>query len=73
MCSYAHGGFLPVVRRIIPGEITPNYSDEEKLEVIKSSDTIAMLAASEMFQMTNRMDLVQEVLERMRRASLTPE
>jgi Family of unknown function (DUF5677) len=73
MCSYAHGGFLPVVRRIIPGEITPNYSDEEKLEVIKSSDSIAMLAASEMFQMADRMDLVQKVLERMRRASLTPE
>jgi hypothetical protein len=73
MCSYAHGGFLPVVRRIIPGEITTNYSDEEKLEVIKSSDTIALLAASEMFQMANRIDLVQEVLERMRRAHLTPE
>jgi hypothetical protein len=73
MCSYAHGGFLPVVRRLIPGEITTNYSDEEKLEVIKSSDTIALLAASEMFQMANRMDLIKEVLERMHRASLTPE
>jgi Family of unknown function (DUF5677) len=67
MCSYAHGGFLPVVRRLIPGEITSNYSDEEKLDVIKSSDTIAMLAASEMFQMANRMDLVPKVLERMRK------
>jgi Family of unknown function (DUF5677) len=73
MCSYAHGGFLPVVRRIIPGEITTNYSDEEKLEVIESSDTIALLAASEMFQMANRIDLVQEVLERMSRESITPE
>jgi hypothetical protein len=50
MCSYAHGGFLPVVRRIIPGEITTNYSDEEKLEVIKSSDTIALFARLRCFR-----------------------
>ena len=66
MCSYAHSGYLQVVRRIIPDEITPNYSDDEKLEVINSSDTIALLAASEMFSMANRMDLVKQVLERMR-------
>jgi Family of unknown function (DUF6988) len=73
MCSYAHGGYLQAVRRITPGEITPNYSEGEMLEVINSSDAIALLAASEMFSMAGRLDLVNEVLERMRDTSLTPE
>ena len=71
MCSYAHGGYLPVVRRIIPDHITPNYSDGEKLELINSSNAIALLASSEIFFMANRVDLVKESLKRMSAASLT--
>jgi hypothetical protein len=41
------------------------------LEVIKSSTTIALLAASEIFSMAKRKDLVEEVLERMRGAFLS--
>jgi hypothetical protein len=73
MCSYAHGGYLQAVRRIIPGQIKPNYSNDEILEVINSASAIALLAASEMFSMADRLDLVNEVLERMRDTSLTPE
>jgi hypothetical protein len=73
MCSYAHGGYLQAVRRITPGRITANYSEGEMLEVINSSSAIALLAASEIFSMAKRKDLVEGVLERMRGASLTPE
>ena len=71
MCSYAHGGFLQAVRRITPGQITSNYSEDEMLEVIKSSSAIALLAASEIFSMAERKDLVEAVLERMHDLSLT--
>ena len=66
MCSYAHGGYLQAVRRIIPNHITANYSDDEILEVIKSSSTIGLLAAAEVFSMAKRKDLVEAVLEQMR-------
>jgi uncharacterized protein DUF6988 len=72
MCSYAHGGYLQAVRRIISGHITPNYSDDEMLEVINSSSAIALLAASEIFSMAKRKELIEGVLERMRGLSLTP-
>lgn len=70
MCSYAHGGYLQAVRRITPGQIGPNYSEGEMLEVIRSADCFAMLAASEIFSMAKRDDLNMAVLERMRSASL---
>lgn len=70
MCSYAHGGYLQAVRRITPGQIRPNYSEGEMLEVINSSDAVAMLAAFEMFSMAKRNDLNIAVLQRMRAASL---
>ena len=73
MCSYAHGGYLQAVRRITPGQITANYSKDEMLEVINSSNAIALLAASEIFSMAKRKDLVVAVLERMRGASLARE
>lgn len=66
MCSYTHGGYLQAVRRIVPGQIAPNYSEGAILEVIRSSDTIALLAASEIFSMAKQTDLTLEVLERMR-------
>ncbi len=70
MCSYAHGGYLQAVRRITPTQITGNYSEDEMLEVINSSSTIALLAAFEMFSMAKRQDLLEAVLERMRERSL---
>ncbi|MEX0805646.1 MAG: hypothetical protein WD688_20365 [Candidatus Binatia bacterium] len=70
MCSYAHGGYLQTVRRNTEAHITPNYSDDEKLEVVKFADTLALLAASEMFMMANRDDMAAQVLERMRAASV---
>ncbi len=70
MCSYAHGGYLQAVRRITPGQITANYSKDEMLEVINSSDAIALLAAFEIFSMAKRDDLDMAVLQRMRDACL---
>ena len=66
MCSYTHGGYLQVVRRITLDQIRANYSEGERLEVINSSSTIALLAASEIFSMAKRKDLNEAALERMR-------
>lgn len=73
MCSYTHGGYLQAVRRITSDQIEPNYADDEMLEVINSSSAIALLAASQIFSMAKRVDLVKETLDRMRRASLPPD
>lgn len=73
MCSYAHGGYLQAVRRVIPDEIRPNYTEGEILEVINSSTAIALLAASEIFSMAQRKDLLEAVLEQMRGVALASE
>jgi hypothetical protein len=71
MCSYTHGGYMQAVRRITPDQIRATYSEGEMLEVINSSNTIALLAVSEIFSMAKRKDLEKAVLERMRAASLS--
>ena len=55
------------VRRITPDQIKPNYSEGEMLKVIKSSDTIALLTASEIFSMAERGDLNEAAIERIPR------
>ena len=62
---------MQAVRRITPDQIRATYSEGEMLEVINSSNTIALLAASEIFSMAKRKDLEKAVLERMRAASLS--
>jgi hypothetical protein len=53
MCSYAHGGVLQISRRFNGGCISPNYSPEEIVEIINSSNTIALFAASEIAAIAN--------------------
>ncbi len=72
MCSYAHGGYLQAVRRITPGQITANYSDDEMVEVINSSRTYRPGSAAEIFSMAKRKDLVEAVSEQMGGTSLMP-
>jgi hypothetical protein len=69
MCSYTHGGSFPAARRITLSQIKANYSEGAKLEVINSSSTIALLAASEIFSMANRNDLNEAALEMRRLAN----
>jgi hypothetical protein len=73
MCSYAHGGYRQALHRITPDQIKPNYSESERLEVINSTNAIALLAAAEIFSMARRQDLEAAVVERMRGLSLTRE
>ncbi len=47
LCSYAHGGGRQVTRRNTEEEITSNYSDEEKIEVIETGNLFALLASAE--------------------------
>ena len=67
--------------RGVPPSGTPNDPGSDKtellrgemLEVINSSTAIALLAASEIFSMAQRKDLVEAVLEQMRGVALAPE
>jgi hypothetical protein len=64
MCSYAHGGYLPTVRRITSRGIEPNYSDEEIKQVILFASVWALAAGLEIFDMGGRVDLCEAVLTR---------
>jgi hypothetical protein len=64
MCSYAHGGYLPAVRRITSRGIEPNYGDEEIKQVILFASVWALVAGLEIFDMALRVDLCEGVLER---------
>ena len=64
MCSYAHGGYLPAVRRITPERIEPNYRDQEVEQIIWFASSLALLAGGEIFVMAGRVDLCEAVLGR---------
>ena len=64
MCSYAHGGYLPAVRRITSERIEPNYSDQEIMQVIWFASSLALLTGGEIFAMAGRVDLCEAVLAR---------
>jgi hypothetical protein len=64
MCSYAHGGYLPVMRRITSRGIEPNYSEGEIKEVILFAAVWALTAGLEIFDMAGRIDLCEAVLAR---------
>ena len=60
MCSYAHGGYFQAVRRLTEDHITPNYGNEEKIEVVKLSDFCFLLSAIVSFSMSDRADLADK-------------
>jgi hypothetical protein len=62
MCSFAHTGGLQVIRRIKAGEISPDYSDGECIEVLRATRVFALLAAMEISAIASREDLCREVV-----------
>lgn len=54
LCSYTHSGYLQACRRPSPGELSPSYGDDEKMEIIKFSDFFYYLAAIEIFQLVGQ-------------------
>ena len=61
LCSYAHGGGRQVTRRNTEEEITSNYSDEEKIEVIETANLFALLASAESAEISRSEALANEV------------
>lgn len=55
--SYAHSGYLQVVRRITSEHITPSYADEEQLAAVAFADFCFFLAAVEILNLANRPEL----------------
>jgi hypothetical protein len=71
MCSYAHGGYLPAVRRITSRGIEPNYDNEEIKQVIVFASAWALLAGCEVFEAAGRVDLCEAVLARIEALDLS--
>lgn len=62
MNSYAHSGIAQLSRRVRGDEITPNYSDEEIVEVLKLCGTFALMAFQHLSFLAYRTDLSEEAL-----------
>jgi len=65
MCSYAHGGWLQAVRRMKPGEIAPDYSVGEQIEVLNAAKVFALLAAFEAATLAEKKEISDEILRRL--------
>ena len=71
MNSFTHTGLLQVVRRISVTEIGPNYPEEEIVGTLDFADSIAILAALAIVNVTtgklaDREALAEQLLERMK-------
>ena len=62
MNSYVHSGYRQITRRITHDSITPNYSDEEKVEAIRCAYSIGALAFSAMAHLANNMEIQEKFL-----------
>ena len=61
--SYTHSGMLQLERRVKGNLFFPNYSDDEIIEVLKTSGTLALFALQEISKIAHRTDLTQIVTE----------
>jgi hypothetical protein len=66
MCSYAHGGTRPLLRRIEAEATTAVYSDEEKAELLRGADFFMLLAAQEAIAISDRQARWPELLEQIK-------
>jgi hypothetical protein len=62
MCSYTHTGYLAARRRLTEEGITPNYTEDQIIEVLTWANTLGMMAAIEIAQMADNHELVQTLL-----------
>ena len=61
--SYTHSGMLQLERRVKRNLFSPNYSDDEIIEVLKTAGTLALFALQEISKIANRIDLTRIVTE----------
>jgi len=45
MCSYTHTGLHQLNRRVLDGDIHPNFSNDEIIEVLNASNMLLLLMA----------------------------
>ncbi len=65
MNSYTHSGFLQVLRRSNENSFEPTYTDDEIIEVLKMAGSFALLACQQIAIEANRLDLANEVYNKM--------
>lgn len=61
LCSYAHSGGLQVTRRNTSEEITNNYSDDEKIEMIDACNLFALLSSSAISEIAKNDQLANDI------------
>jgi hypothetical protein len=64
MCSYTHSGYLAARRRLTEDAITPSYTEDQILEVLRSANSLGMMAAIELAQMADNLVLAQTLLDK---------
>lgn len=69
MCSYSHGGYLQAVRRLTDEHVTPNYSEDEKLQALSFADFCLVLASVEICALAGNDELASKCGERYPKAA----
>lgn len=65
MSSYTHGGYQQIARRVKGKTIDPNYTDDEIIEVLRLSQTFAMMAFIQIVLVAGRRDLEQAAIQKL--------
>jgi hypothetical protein len=61
MCSYAHGGFFQATNRITEADISPRYSVEAQVEIVRLSGFLAVLSALECAFICDEQEVAKEI------------
>ena len=64
MNSFTHSGFYHIVRRNKDREISPNYSEEEILDAIETTNSLSILISIAVADIANDNDLAIEVFDK---------
>jgi len=64
MCSYTHSGYFAARRRLTEEAISPNYTEDQIIEVLTWANALGIMAAIEIAQIANNYALAQTFLEK---------
>ena len=67
MNSFTHSGYSQAVRRNTTNSIEPNYDEQEVLEALQFSNTVALLASIQIASLANNAELANDFLKKAKR------
>lgn len=62
MCNYTHSGYLAARRRLTEDAITPSYTEDQVIEVLRCANSLGMMAEIELAQMADNLGLAHTLL-----------